>query len=159
MFAVTRHTTTHAQHVHTHTPTHTRLHTHLQIREMIELPLRHPTLFKTLGVKPPRGVLLYGPPVCVCTRDSHVKCARSTSEHTNPHTRDCQRCNACRLCIHLRQCTHACTHTHTHTHTQGSGKTLIARAVANETGAFFFLINGQCQCQVLKLGLGMDLRQ
>lgn len=57
-----------------------------QIREMIELPLRHPTLFKTLGVKPPRGVLLFGPP--------------------------------------------------------GSGKTLIARAVANETGAFFLTING-----------------
>ena len=57
-----------------------------QIRELVELPLRHPQLFKTIGVKPPRGILLYGPP--------------------------------------------------------GSGKTLIARAVANETGAFFFLING-----------------
>lgn len=57
-----------------------------QIRELVELPLRHPALFKTIGVKPPKGILLYGPP--------------------------------------------------------GSGKTLIARAVANETGAFFFLING-----------------
>lgn len=57
-----------------------------QIKEMVELPLRHPTLFKTIGVKPPRGILLFGPP--------------------------------------------------------GTGKTLIARAVANETGAFFFLING-----------------
>lgn len=57
-----------------------------QIRESIELPLRHPKLFKNLGIKPPKGILLYGPPGC--------------------------------------------------------GKTLIARAVANETGAFFFLING-----------------
>lgn len=58
----------------------------VQIREMVELPIRHPVLFKNIGIKPPRGILLYGPP--------------------------------------------------------GSGKTLIARAVANETGAFFFLING-----------------
>uniref|UniRef100_A0A7S3LWZ6 Cell division cycle protein 48 n=1 Tax=Palpitomonas bilix TaxID=652834 RepID=A0A7S3LWZ6_9EUKA len=57
-----------------------------QIRELVELPLRHPQLFKSLGIKPPKGLLLYGPP--------------------------------------------------------GSGKTMIARAVANETGAFFFLING-----------------
>lgn len=57
-----------------------------QIRELVELPLRHPTLFRTIGVKPPRGILLHGPP--------------------------------------------------------GTGKTLIARAVANETGAYFFLING-----------------
>ncbi|KAK3148411.1 hypothetical protein QOZ80_3BG0294710 [Eleusine coracana subsp. coracana] len=57
-----------------------------QIRELVELPLRHPQLFKSIGVKPPKGILMYGPP--------------------------------------------------------GSGKTLIARAVANETGAFFFLING-----------------
>jgi transitional endoplasmic reticulum ATPase len=57
-----------------------------QIRELVELPLRHPQLFKNIGVKPPKGILLYGPPGC--------------------------------------------------------GKTLIARAVANETGAFFYLING-----------------
>ncbi|WCJ34322.1 Transitional endoplasmic reticulum ATPase [Euphorbia peplus] len=57
-----------------------------QIRELVELPLRHPQLFKSIGVKPPKGILLYGPP--------------------------------------------------------GTGKTLIARAVANETGAFFFCING-----------------
>ncbi|KAG8087229.1 hypothetical protein GUJ93_ZPchr0010g7830 [Zizania palustris] len=33
-----------------------------QIRELVELPLRHPNLFRTLGVKPPKGILLYGPP-------------------------------------------------------------------------------------------------
>mmetsp|Transcript_5730 Transcript_5730/g.9919 ORF Transcript_5730/g.9919 Transcript_5730/m.9919 type:complete len:879 (+) Transcript_5730:86-2722(+) len=56
------------------------------IRELIELPLRHPTLFTTVGVPPPRGVLLYGPPGC--------------------------------------------------------GKTMMAKAVAAETGSFLITING-----------------
>lgn len=33
-----------------------------KVREMIELPLKHPELFDRLGIKPPKGVLLYGPP-------------------------------------------------------------------------------------------------
>ncbi|MEI7827475.1 MAG: CDC48 family AAA ATPase [Euryarchaeota archaeon] len=33
-----------------------------KIREMIELPLRHPGLFQHLGIDPPKGILLYGPP-------------------------------------------------------------------------------------------------
>lgn len=57
-----------------------------RIREMIELPLKHPEIFDRLGIDAPKGVLLYGPPGC--------------------------------------------------------GKTLIARAVANETDAHFITING-----------------
>ena len=33
-----------------------------QVREMIELPLKHPVLFQRLGIDPPKGVLLHGPP-------------------------------------------------------------------------------------------------
>ena len=33
-----------------------------KIRELVELPLRHPELFKRLGIEPPKGVLLIGPP-------------------------------------------------------------------------------------------------
>lgn len=33
-----------------------------QVREMVELPLRHPELFQRLGIEPPKGVLLHGPP-------------------------------------------------------------------------------------------------
>ena len=57
-----------------------------ELAEAIVLPMEHADKFKTLGIRPPKGVLMYGPP--------------------------------------------------------GTGKTLMARAVANETGAFFFLING-----------------
>jgi len=63
------------------------LHEEVQrIREMVELPMRHPELFQRLGIEPPKGVLLHGPPGC--------------------------------------------------------GKTLLARAVANESEANFQSING-----------------
>jgi len=57
-----------------------------KVREMVELPLKHPEIFERLGIEAPKGVLLHGAP--------------------------------------------------------GTGKTLLAKAVANETNSHFILING-----------------
>ena len=39
------------------------LHTQIrEIQEVVELPLKHPELFKKVGIEPPKGILLYGPP-------------------------------------------------------------------------------------------------
>ena len=35
-----------------------------ELREVVELPLKHPEIFKELGIEPPKGILLYGPPGC-----------------------------------------------------------------------------------------------
>jgi len=35
-----------------------------ELREVVELPLKHPELFEEMGIEPPKGVLLYGPPGC-----------------------------------------------------------------------------------------------
>ena len=51
-----------------------------QVREMIELPLKHPELFARLGIDPPKGVLLYGPP-----GTGKTLLARAVANETNAH--------------------------------------------------------------------------
>src|SRR3989338_4694843 len=51
-----------------------------KIREMIELPLKHPEIFERLGVEPPKGVLLHGPP-----GTGKTLLAKAVANETNAH--------------------------------------------------------------------------
>src|SRR3989339_1258118 len=51
-----------------------------KIREMVELPLKHPELFTRLGVEPPKGVLLHGPP-----GTGKTLLAKAVANETNAH--------------------------------------------------------------------------
>jgi len=51
-----------------------------KVREMIELPLKHPEIFERLGVEPPKGVLLYGPP-----GTGKTLMAKAVANETNAH--------------------------------------------------------------------------
>ena len=51
-----------------------------QIREMVELPLKHPEVFEQLGIEPPKGVLLHGPP-----GTGKTLLAKAVANETNSH--------------------------------------------------------------------------
>jgi transitional endoplasmic reticulum ATPase len=51
-----------------------------KVREIIELPMKHPELFERLGIKPPKGVLLYGPP-----GTGKTLIAKAVASETNVH--------------------------------------------------------------------------
>ena len=49
-------------HVKVISPNSKLLYHFLQVKEAVELPLTHFDLYKQIGIDPPRGVLMYGPP-------------------------------------------------------------------------------------------------
>ncbi len=51
-----------------------------KIREMVELPLKHPEIFQRLGIEPPKGVLLHGPP-----GTGKTLLAKAVANETNSH--------------------------------------------------------------------------
>ena len=51
-----------------------------KIREMVEIPLKHPELFRKLGIEAPKGVLLHGPPGTGKTLVSKSSCNRIRSK-------------------------------------------------------------------------------
>ena len=51
-----------------------------KVREMIELPLKHPEIFQKLGIEPPKGVLLHGPP-----GTGKTLMAKAVASETNSH--------------------------------------------------------------------------
>ena len=51
-----------------------------KIREMVELPLKHPEIFEALGIEPPKGVLLHGPP-----GTGKTLLAKAVANETNSH--------------------------------------------------------------------------
>ena len=51
-----------------------------KVREMIELPLRHPEIFEKLGIEAPKGILLHGPP-----GTGKTLLAKAVASETNAH--------------------------------------------------------------------------
>ncbi len=54
-----------------------------KIREMVELPMRHPELFEKLGIEPPKGVLIHGPPGCGKTLLARAVASESEANFIN----------------------------------------------------------------------------